>query len=339
MRICIWGDNHWAQYSSIVRKRGQKYSLRLENSIQSLNWAEQMAVAKNCDIIVCLGDFFDQPTLNAEEITALKEIQWSNIPKYFIVGNHEMGRSDLAYSSAHLFKYIPKANVISTLTRMVLNDFDDIFFVPYILEENRNELSRMFGLKTGKRYVFSHNDIKGIQMGRIISPQGFELSDIQNSCDWFFNGHIHNGSQVANRVINVGNLTGQNFSEDAFKYSHDLLVFDTQTDYCEVYENPYAFNFYKVSYPYDFTKLKNNSIITVSVDADKAEICKKFIQDSPNILEYRLVVNTVMPTVHKSDVKSLSLDHIDEFKKYVLENIGNDEIVQSELLNIFNGGM
>lgn len=339
MRICIWGDNHWSQYSSIVRKRGSDYSLRLENGIQSINWAEHMAESKNCDIIVCLGDFFDQPTLNAEEITALNDIHWSNIPKYFIVGNHEMGRSDLSYSSAHLFAHIPNSNVISQLTCMRLNDFDDIFFVPYILEENRKEMAKMFGIKTGKRYVFSHNDIKGIQMGRILSPQGFEVSDIQNSCDWFFNGHIHNGSQVANRVINVGNLTGQNFSEDAFKYTHDLLIFDTNTNSCEAYENPYAFNFYKVSYPYDFTKLKNNAVITVSVKSDDVQECKKALQESKNVTEYRLVINTNIPTVQKTDVKSLSLDHIDEFKKYVLEHIGSDEVVQSELLNIFNGGM
>lgn len=91
MRICIWGDNHWSQYSSIIRKRGQKYSCRLENSIQSLNWVEKLAVDKNCDMTVCLGDFFDSSSLNAEEITALKDVHWSNLPKYFIVGNHEMG--------------------------------------------------------------------------------------------------------------------------------------------------------------------------------------------------------------------------------------------------------
>lgn len=51
------------------------------------------------------------------------------------------------------------------------------------------------------------------------------------------------------------------------------------------------------------------------------------------------MINTNIPTVQKTDVKSLSLDHIDEFKKYVLEHIGSDEVVQSELLNIFNGGM
>lgn len=36
------------------------------------------------------------------------------------------------------------------------------------------------------------------------------------------------------------------------------------------------------------------------------------------------------------DNKSLSLDHIEEFKKYVLCNIGNSDIVQSELNNIFS---
>ena len=40
MKIGIIGDLHWCQYSSIVRKRGEKYSLRLENCIHSVNLIE-----------------------------------------------------------------------------------------------------------------------------------------------------------------------------------------------------------------------------------------------------------------------------------------------------------
>ena len=288
-------------------------------------------------MVVCLGDFFDSSSLNAEEITALQEVKWNGLPKYFLVGNHEMGRSDLSFSSAHLFKYIPNSTVISQATSMNLNDFDDIFFIPYILEENRKPLSSILSQKRGKRYIFSHNDIKGIQLGKIESKQGFTIDEIKSNCDWYFNGHIHNGGQVADRVINVGNLTGQNFSEDSKKYSHGCIIFDTNTGECNLYENPYAFNFYKLSYGTDnLYALKNNAVVTISVDSNDIDKCKEQLQSIPQIVEYRLVVNSQPGQSVAVDNKSLSLDHIEEFKKYVLCNIGNSDIVQSELNNIFS---
>ena len=176
---------------------------------------------------------------------------------------------------------------------MKLDDFDDIFFIPYILEENRKPLSSMLSKKTGKRYIFSHNDIKGIQLGKIESKQGFTIEEIRSNCDWYFNGHLHNGSKVADGIINVGNLTGQNFSEDAKKYSHGCIIFDTTTGECDLYENPYAFNFYKLSYATDsLYGLKNNAIVTMSVDSADVDKCKQQLQSIPQIVEYRLVVNS-----------------------------------------------
>ena len=56
MRILIYSDNHWCQYSSIVRKRGEKYSLRLENQIESVSWAENLSMDAGCEKIIQLGE-------------------------------------------------------------------------------------------------------------------------------------------------------------------------------------------------------------------------------------------------------------------------------------------
>lgn len=257
-KICIWGDNHWSQYSSILRKRGDKYSVRLENSIASLDWVENLATSQGCSFVVCTGDFFDAAVLKAEELTALEDIKWNNLPHMFLVGNHEMGRSDLRYSSAHVFRNIHNASVIDKPCLIQLPELD-IVLLPYILESDRKpfqEYIKSLNCLNNKRIVISHNDIKGIQMGKFESVEGFKIDEIEENCDFFFNGHLHNGSQVTKKIINVGNLTGQNFSEDAFKYDHVAIIFDTLTMQCDVYENPYAFNFYKISYPFDFNVLK-----------------------------------------------------------------------------------
>ena len=95
MKLLLYSDPHWCEYSSIIRSRGEKYSTRLENEINTINWVQRLAEDKNCNRIICLGDFFDKESLNSEEISALSEIRWSSIPNYFIVGNHEAGINNL----------------------------------------------------------------------------------------------------------------------------------------------------------------------------------------------------------------------------------------------------
>ena len=339
-KICIWGDNHWSQYSSILRKRGDKYSVRLENSIASLNWVENLATSQGCSFVVCTGDFFDAAVLKAEELTALEDIKWNNLPHMFLVGNHEMGRSDLRYSSAHVFGNIQNASVIDKSCLIQLPELD-IVLLPYILESDRKPLQeyiKPLNCLNNKRIIISHNDIKGIQMGKFESVEGFKIDEIEGNCDFFFNGHLHNGSQVTSKIINVGNLTGQNFSEDAFKYDHVAIIFDTLTMQCDVYENPYAFNFYKISYPFDFNTLKYNSVVTIQVNEDTVDACKSAIEKSDKVVEYRLVIGNSPSHVKVEDTSSLSLDHISEFKTYVLNNIGDDDIVKSELSALFSRG-
>lgn len=45
-------------------------------------------------------------------------------------------------------------------------------------------------------------------MGKYKSIDGFDIDDIENNCDKFINGHLHNGSKVTNKIFNIGNLTG-----------------------------------------------------------------------------------------------------------------------------------
>ena len=107
MKILFVGDVHWSTYSSIVRSRGNHFSKRLENLIASMNFVESIADKYQCDEEIFLGDFFDKPDLNAEEISALSEIEWSHYPRirHFIVGNHESGIASLVYSSTKSLQF------------------------------------------------------------------------------------------------------------------------------------------------------------------------------------------------------------------------------------------
>ena len=247
MKICIHSDNHWSQNSSIVRSRGSKYSKRLENLIQSINWVEHLAWNNNADCIICCGDFFDSAILNCEEISALQEIQWSPMSHLFLTGNHEVTHSNLDYSTTDLFKLCPNVTVINSPQQYFIeNTSVEFCFLPYVLERNRQSIVDYFGKPTCSRVIFSHNDLKDVQYGAFLSTEGFTVPDIESSCDLYFNGHIHHCCTVTNKVINVGNLTGQNFTEDATKYTHCAVVLNTETLEYKLYENNASFKFYKL---------------------------------------------------------------------------------------------
>ena len=333
MKIGIVGDIHWSKYSSIVRSRGEKYSTRLENCIKSINWAEDML--NPCDLVVYLGDFFDKSDLCAEELSALSELHFNDNHHIFLVGNHEMGINNLMFSSAHVFNF-GGFDIIDKPTTIQYDDAE-LFFLPYILEDTRESLGN-YVPDNHFPIIFSHNDIKGIQMGPIISRTGFDIEDIENHCKMFFNGHLHNGVNITDRIINVGNLTGQNFSEDATKYKHRIFILDTDECTYEPIENPHAFNFLKLDVTDidDYTDVVNcikntsNPVVTIKIrNNQKAEFDWL---DMPN----RKIIQPEIShsTTNEQALESLSVNHLDKFKEYILEQLGNGDSVVEEIESV-----
>ena len=347
MRALIYTDNHYTQYSSIIRSRGENYSSRLENQIKTLNWLEELAVEKKCDQIICLGDFFDKSELNAEELSALKEIKWSNLKHIFLVGNHEIGSQDSKYNSLNALSAF--GEIISE-PKMCAGFGYQLIYLPYILESNRKSLLEYLDKLTYDYYndnfttmevkhqiILSHNDICGIRYGQYISKQGFDAQEIYNSCDLFINGHLHNQTQINDRMLNLGNLTGQNFSEDAFKYSHCAAILDTDTLKIDLINNPYAFNFYKLDINTEkdldvFDKLVAPAIITVSTPIDLVDKVKECVSNfNSSIIESRVVGKPIKKEIEEKDVEIINVDHIKQFKDYILKTIDNSDLLTEEL--------
>lgn len=353
MKYLIVGDVHFSTYSSIVRKMGHDYSKRLENCLNSLNWVEQTAEEYYCDEIIYLGDFFDKAELTAQELTALKEVQWGKAIKHtLIVGNHEMGSADLSYSSAHILNLLPNFEVISRPT-LRIGFGHRILFLPYILESDREPLSKYFSdnrdgyfetqeVKTN--IIISHNDLKGIQYGSFESKEGFDLKEIESNCELFINGHLHNGCWVSNKILNLGNLTGQNFSEDAQKYSHQVVILDTMADRVvgnlstTFIENPYAFNFYKfeVKNSRDIACIleiiKTNAVLSIKCQDMLVNELRNSLEGCSKVKDYRIVTIPTEVEVETDRIQELTaVDHIKQFKEYILSKLENSEGLLKEL--------
>ena len=342
MKVLIYSDVHFSQDSSIVRSMGEKYSTRLEYLVKSLNWAEELAEKEHCEAVFNLGDMFDKPTLNAMELTALKDIKWADMLHFILVGNHDSNINSLEYSSSEVLAKIPDFYIISKISHLLLSN-TLFWFIPYITEQDRKSLNTYLDYKdprTKNTVILSHNDIRGIQLGKFISQEGFDIKDIESNCDLFLNGHLHNSSYITKKILNVGNLSGQTFNEDSFKYSHGCWILDVDTLELTFYENPYALNFYKIEINEKYPSLtsfsfKNNAVLMIKCERKYQKSLKKELEENKNIVASKIIIyDNELVTEEKPEVKLEKLDYLKTFNDFILDSLGNNDIIRDELSRI-----
>lgn len=345
MKYLVYGDVHWYTNSSILRSRGEHYSTRLENLIDSLNFVESFAQRNNIDEIVCLGDFFNSPTVTAEELSALKEVKWaSDIKHTFIVGNHDADSHSLEFNSTNALSLVPKCSIIDCPKTTVLSENGakiGIVYLPYITERDREPLTNYLPKNVDSRIIFSHNDISGLQYGAYKSKDGFKLDEINGNCDYYLNGHIHSHYRFidnSNTIgINVGNLTGLNFGDA--DCNHYIYIVDSETNsISKPIPNPYAIIFRKIDETsIDFVKksidnLQQLSVVTVKCQREDLQEITKILENNKNVIAYKTIV--VMNTVNVDTpqmAEKLTINHIEEFSKYIIGVLGNSDVVLEEL--------
>ncbi len=340
MCILIFTDLHMCPRASIISKWGTKYSARLENCIATVNWLERLAEEKNCDYIMNLGDFFDRPDLTSDTITACNDIEWSDIMHYSIVGNHDASTSSLLFNSVNSF--LSENHKIITEPEVLELDDCYICFLPYIVECDRKPLNEYFkNLDPNKpRVVLSHNDICGIQMGPVVSKTGFSIEEIEANCNRFFNGHLHNGQAISDKIINLGNVTGKDFGENALLHNHGAAILDTSTLQLKFIENPHAYNFYKLNIEcesdiYYLDKLKNNAVLSIKCEQSLAEAVKEKLDTLDNVVESRIILTRNYEESSDEQIElDLSVDHLARFIECCKTNIENTTLLDEELSEI-----
>lgn len=262
----------------------------------------------------------------------------------FIVGNHEITKDDLSMNSMNVLAQV--GQVVKTPLYIEFNDFN-IVIIPYVDEDNREPLNKIInGLsinKNKKTIIMSHNDIAGIRYGAYVSESGFSISEIESNCNLYLNGHLHNGSWVTNKILNVGNLSGQNFTEDGFKYKHCAYILDTDTLELECIENPYAINFYKVEInninDLPILDTLKNACVSLTIKERLIDSVKEKIKNCSNIITHRTIVvpnDDITMEATNSDELLGKVNHLDKFNEFILSNLGNFDIVNYELEKIYN---
>jgi hypothetical protein len=212
--------------------------------------------------------------------------------------------------------------------------------LPYVTECDRKPLGEYFGNMVCPRVILAHNDISGIQLGPVMSKTGFSLEEIEANCSLCCNGHLHNGQAITTKVVNLGNLTGKDFGENALQYSHNVAVLDTKDLSLTYIENPYAYNFYKLQIDsesdiYCLDQLKNNAVLSIKCEQSLVEAIKQKIGTLSNVIESRIIITKKYEEASEAATDiDLTVDHLTRFIECCKANIENSSLLEEELSEI-----
>lgn len=347
MKLLIYGDVHWSETSSLINMRQNKFSKRLELLIKSMDWVNQLAVGQQCEATICDGDFFHRTYVSDEESTALKEIHWADMTHYFLVGNHESSQRNLFFNTTALLAGDNRFVISEPCQNWTIGN-TQIHFLPYIVDEERKPLSDYLEKDVDengqylKNIVISHNDIAGVCYGGFESKLGFSVKEIEDNCDLFLNGHLHNSEWITDKILNIGSLSAHNFTNDSYHYKYGAWVLDTETLKLTFFENPYSLSVYKIDIfkkeeLNKLSELKPNAMISVRCTDDLLQDVNKTLtalKTSGQVLASKL------STIHETsenpveDLADLSVNHLEEFAKFCPAKLGYSDVLAYELAEI-----
>ena len=174
-----------------------------------------------------------------------------------------------------------------------------------------------------------------------MSTNGFELDDISSNCNLFLNGHLHNSMFLDDKetILNIGNLTGLNFSEDAFKYKHYAVLVDTETLELSFFVNPYAFNFYRVDIDNErdisvLDRLDDNAVVAIRCVDTLSDKVSEYVRNHRFVSSRITTYSNSVVNENVNEMELKSSDYKRQFETFIVEKMGNDDIVHSELSEV-----
>ena len=264
-----------------------RYFIKYQNYIEIQNFECLADIIKkeNPDLIINLGDTFDQHTITSYDIDVaskfFKCFEQFDIPHFVLVGNHEMVNQNF-----NAIEILNNITVISEPTTIDVNDLLNVNeklklgFLPYC---NYKDII-MFPEAS---YLFSHQDIQGATIrGDFKLPDGIEPNTLKDKYKLVFNGHIHKSSILCN-VINVGSITTHSFSDDENSIPQ-CYIFDTITNDLKIFKSTVCPLFRKFTIQKDINELYTyiNSLDT----------------------QYKYILHIICPFEIKEDVKKYNLN-------------------------------
>ena len=250
MKIFMYSDLHISKTSSILplTSSNSKYTYRQNMIIETGKYLAEIIDEVKPNLIINLGDTFDQHTITSYDIDVASEFfkcfRYINIPHLVLVGNHEMINYD--YNAIKILSNIDNITVITEPSTVDLDFIASLHPDSVVTSQSANremestkialpymEYKDILEFPDGD-FLFSHIDIMGMKIrGDYELPEGVSAEQL-SKYKLVFNGHIHKPS-IKGNVVNVGSISTHSFSDDNDAVPQ-CYVFDTNTLNLQTYK-------------------------------------------------------------------------------------------------------
>ena len=150
----------------------------------------------NVEMVVCLGDFFDAPRLEAKHLKLvlpiLDNINNRSYPTYILLGNHESYDEE-----SNILEYLTTYDNIIPITSPT--EIEGMLFLPYYADPSKFNME--------DKIVFTHHDIYGSALASGKTEAFFGISpEVFKDARIVMNGHVHLRSKVSDNIVNAGSI-------------------------------------------------------------------------------------------------------------------------------------
>ena len=330
MKIFMYSDLHISKTSSIfpLTSKNHKYTYRQNMIIELGKYLSNLIDELRPDLIVNLGDTFDQHTVTSYDIDVASEFfkcfRYLNIPHLVLVGNHEMINAD--FNAIKILSNINNITVITeptkTGTSTLLCDNNNneqisLAFMPYMESRDITEFP-------DGDFLFSHLDIMGMKIRGDYEMETGVTSNQLSKYKLVFNGHIHKSS-IKGNVINVGSISTHSFSDDNDSVPQ-CYIFDTDTLNLTSFKPTMCPLFRKFEIKDDLSELHSyisgldsnyKYILQVSCPFDLKEDVKQELDNSNNVIASRLNVRADKTKKAEENVDIAVESNVDVKKSFI----------------------
>ena len=330
MKIFMYSDLHISKTSSIfpLTSKNHKYTYRQNMIIELGKYLSNLIDELRPDLIVNLGDTFDQHTVTSYDIDVASEFfkcfRYLNIPHLVLVGNHEMINAD--FNAIKILSNINNITVITeptktgTSTLLCDNNSNEqisLAFMPYMESRDITEFP-------DGDFLFSHLDIMGMKIrGDYEMETGVTFNQL-SKYKLVFNGHIHKSS-IKGNVVNVGSISTHSFSDDNDSVPQ-CYIFDTDTLNLTSFKPTMCPLFRKFEIKDDLSELHSyisgldsnyKYILQVNCPFDLKEDVKQELDNSNNVIASRLNVRADKTKKAEENVDIAVESNVDVKKSFI----------------------
>ena len=235
MRILCFSDIHFHHTHRFSHITPEGYTIRELEHLSCADDIIRICQEDNIDKVIFVGDLYGPVSDNLSTQTQMVVCEFIDKirkvkPLDLIVGNHDLsGTTNYKYAHKLIpFKYWNNVEVYEKPT--VVNDY--FVYMPYCTsDEYATSVLENIQDKQNK-VVFSHLELKGINLGNGIETTHGVSLDLLNQFKMTIQGHYHGSSSYGPKIKVIGSTQRLSF-KDPGKSRNNIVIYDDETNTIE----------------------------------------------------------------------------------------------------------